>query len=64
MYESPNVVRSLLCPQFTKRGESMSYLISAGADARIRYWDFGSKEALFRRSFIINNPDDEECQYF
>ena len=59
MYESTNAVRKLMCPSFTKKGESMSYLISAGSDARIRYWDFTSQEALWKKSYIINNPKEE-----
>ena len=38
MFESPTTVRSLLCPSF--KSVSVPYMLTAGAQGVIRYWDF------------------------
>lgn len=41
--------------------ETVNYAITGGNDKKIRYWDF---TGLKKKSYCINSPNDDECQYF
>eukprot|EP00347_Sterkiella_histriomuscorum_P000291 403376447 len=63
-YESGNACRKILvqrkynsmlhCP------DTVSYAITGGNDRKLRYWDFNG---LKSKSYQVNTPNDDECQY-
>ena len=63
-FESNNACRKILVPRASQslidNPETMTYAITGGSDKKIRYWDFTN---LKKKSFCINSPNDDECQY-
>ena len=63
-YESGNSCRKVLIPRLSQNlienTETAPYMITGGNDRKLRYWDFTN---LKKKSFCINSPNDDECQY-
>lgn len=63
-YESGNACRKILVPRLSDNlcdnPVTAPYAITAGNDKKLRYWDFTN---LKRKSYCINSPNDDECQY-
>ena len=63
--ESTNACKKILVPRkcnsLLYNPETVNYAITGGNDRKIRYWDF---TGLQKKSYYINSPNDDECQYF
>jgi len=59
LYESSSTVQVALSPLITRfsenNSENASYIMTAGNDMTIRYWDL-SKENMLKKSYVINAP--------
>jgi hypothetical protein len=64
-YNSSNACRTILVPRNLTQsmlfdGSTANYVITAGNDKKIRYWNLSRPE---EQSMIINSPNDEEVSY-
>mmetsp|Transcript_18599 Transcript_18599/g.17696 ORF Transcript_18599/g.17696 Transcript_18599/m.17696 type:complete len:151 (-) Transcript_18599:331-783(-) len=64
-YESSSSCKTMLVPRkynsMLYNPETVTYAITGGNDKRIRFWDF---LGLQKKSFYLNTPLDDECQYY